>query len=236
MSLPIAKPSGSVTFFHSLLVKIPCKRTSAALRFGTSIPTARWPGIGASIRRLWAARLSARFVSSAEMRDNFTPLGGLSVYWVTLGPMLAPSIFTSMLNSCSVSRIIWALCSISPASAGLCFFSSKSTLGACQLGSFAITSADLSSADLSCSTLPFSDERRVCLTSLAFSAALSVGTPAFSLKSAIGADLASLALRMTLTFASCSLVSPRTLSTNQPKTANGVRRSTNSSVMIINNP
>ncbi len=150
MSLPTAKLSGSLALLHCLLESMPYNRTSAALRFGTSIPTARWPGIGASILSACAARLSAMFVSSAEIRLSFTPLGGFSVYCVTFGPMLAPSISTSILNSLSVSLIICALCFTSPASAGLCFFSSRSRFGNSQSGSLALVSAVLLSAALSC--------------------------------------------------------------------------------------
>src|SRR5690606_22556454 len=139
--------------------------------------------IGASIRIAGAARFSIKLLSNAEIRLNLTPLGGLSVYWVTLGPIFAPSISTSILNSDNVSRIVWAFCWISPASAGDCFFSSKSRLGGCQFGSETVTSAERSSAALSCGVDPLKLDRREDFFSAAWS---TVGTPALSFRSATG--------------------------------------------------
>ena len=135
------------------------------------------------MRKVWAAKLSAMFVSRAVIRVSFTPLGGRSVYCVTFGPIFAPSISTSILNSCKVSFIISAFCSTFPASAGDCFFSRRLRAGGFQLGSLIVTSATFSSAALSGIVLFFNDERFgfVLVSSTDES---TIGTPAFSLNSA----------------------------------------------------
>ena len=141
MSFPITNPRGLLTYDHSLDCNKLLIRTIAGLTFGTSIPTARLPGIGASIRILVAAKSSDRLFSKAVILVNLTPVGGLSVYWVTRGPMLAPSISTSILKCSNVSLIVAALPSTSPASALSCFWLSKSTPGYCQSGSLIVVSA-----------------------------------------------------------------------------------------------
>ena len=57
-------------------------------RLGTSMPTADFPGIGASIRISAAARLSLISSASAKIRLTFTPCSGWSSYRVTVGPQL----------------------------------------------------------------------------------------------------------------------------------------------------
>ena len=64
--------------------------------FGISMPTALLPGIGASIRRLRAARAMARSSDSASTRLTFTWGAGWTSYWVTTGPALRPTIVTSI--------------------------------------------------------------------------------------------------------------------------------------------
>ncbi|MNI61126.1 hypothetical protein D3C73_1163770 [compost metagenome] len=173
------------------------------------------------------------------MRVSLTPLGGRNVYCVTFGPMLAPSISTSILNSLRVSRIVCAFCCTSPASAGDCFFSRSSMLGAFQFGSLIDTSADCSSAPLSRATLPRRLERWAdFFSSLRTSVASSIGTPALSLISAIGAATfgsdAAAALRITFTLASCSAISRRDSSHSFLMTVIGEMRKTNKAVTAIN--
>ena len=55
---------------------------------GTSIPTAAFPGIGASIRISAAARLSLISSESPTILLTFTPISGWSSYRVTEGPQL----------------------------------------------------------------------------------------------------------------------------------------------------
>ena len=94
---------------------MPLTRTVADFMFGTSIPTSFIPGIGASIRIVVAARSSAILFSSAVILVNLIPVGGLSIYRVTLGPIFAPSISTLILKWLNVSRIVRPLPSTSPA-------------------------------------------------------------------------------------------------------------------------
>ena len=67
--------------------------TTLTTLLGTSMPTAAFPGIGASIRTPDAAKFraisSARFV----ILLIFTPAAGCSSYRVTAGPLLISTIF-----------------------------------------------------------------------------------------------------------------------------------------------
>ena len=95
---PISFPTANVTLDFALinsgLSKSSRKVTVFLFAFGTSIPTAAFPGIGASIRMSDAARLS--LISSARRVILFTltPCSGTSSYRVTLGPQLTSPIFT----------------------------------------------------------------------------------------------------------------------------------------------
>ena len=80
ISLPTAKVSGSVDFFHSGDSSTPRSLTSAERAFGISTPTERVPGIGASIRILSTARFKANSLSRARILDRLTPAGGFMVY------------------------------------------------------------------------------------------------------------------------------------------------------------
>ena len=182
MSFPMANVSAPFDSVHSRDWKIELNRTVAPFTFGTSIPTARLPGIGASMRMVVAARSSARLFSRAVILVSFTPVGGRSVYCVTRGPMFAPSISTSMAKLAKVSFIIRAFPSTFPASALSCFWSSKSMLGSFQSGSLAVVSASWLSVVLSfCAvflklewcTCSFANEPSLCFTT---------GTPSFSWK------------------------------------------------------
>ena len=77
--------------------------TIARFAFGTSIPTASFPGIGATIRTLGAASLNAMLSCNPVILESFIPGGGISSNIVTTGPFVMPLISTSILNSCKVS-------------------------------------------------------------------------------------------------------------------------------------
>jgi len=117
----MAIPNGLASLFHESEVSTLDTRTVADLSLGTSMPTAFWPGIGASILIVCAPRSRAMLLSRAVILLNLTPDGGLSVYWVTRGPILASAISTSILKLASVSLIVLALASTSPGSALSCF-------------------------------------------------------------------------------------------------------------------
>ena len=132
-------------------------------------------------------------LSRLAMRVSFTPLGGRRVYWVTLGPILAPSISTLILNSRRVSWMICAFACTSPVSAGRCFFSRISRLGGCQLGSLTATRAWRCSAWVSCAAAPAPLRLavRFFFGSLSGRCGLvSVGTPMFMVKSSLRVLLA----------------------------------------------
>ena len=213
MSLPIAKVNGSRAFRHSLESKTPKSRTSADFRFGISTPTARFPGIGASTRIDSAAKFSAILSLRFSILLSFTPLCGTKVYCVTRGPIFAASISTSILNSLSVSLIVRAFCSTSPASAGFCECSSKSKPGACHFESSKI-GAWFSAFFESSAELSLAFEIRI-KPFFSFCSAFSrdflskTATPAFSLisgfsvlfkSSAFFESIASLAFSKTLAF------------------------------------
>ena len=79
------------------------KLTIARSLFGTSIPTACFPGMGATIRTLDAARRSAMLSPKATILLNFTPGAGRISNIVTTGPLRMPVTSASILNSFSVS-------------------------------------------------------------------------------------------------------------------------------------
>src|SRR5438045_754368 len=81
--------------------------TRLADLFGTSMPTADLPGVGASIRSGAAANASERSFGRAVMRFTCTPGPGWTSYWVTAGPGLTPTTLHSTPNVASVlSRIL----------------------------------------------------------------------------------------------------------------------------------
>ena len=79
------------------------KLTIERCLFGTSIPTAARPGIGATIRTELAARLSAILSCSVTILLSFTPGAGASSNIVTTGPFFMPIISASILNWLRVS-------------------------------------------------------------------------------------------------------------------------------------
>src|SRR5216117_2577111 len=86
--------------------------------FGTSMPTAALPGMGATMRSEGARIASAKSSARAAMRPTFTPGPGATSYCVTTGPTVRPAIEPSTRNVCSVSISFRPICSIcaSPAS------------------------------------------------------------------------------------------------------------------------
>ena len=130
--------------------------------------------------------------------------------------------------------MIWAFCRISPASAGLCFFSSRSKLGDCQFGSCTETNAACSSADLSCFTLPRKLLNGDDFLALAGSSVSTVGTPAFKLISLTfrGSAFSALAAcRIIALFSSSSEESRRIISHILPNNSTGVMSVMNNAVI-----
>ena len=92
--------------------------TMRGIGLGTSIPTAAFPGMGATMRSEGARMASARSSASDAMRPTFTPGPGATSYCVTTGPTVRPAIAPSTRNVCNVSISFCPICSIwaSPAS------------------------------------------------------------------------------------------------------------------------
>ena len=113
-SFPSATLNLDLLFSNSSVSITSLKCTDSFSLFGTSIPTACLPGIGASILIVSAAKFnaisSARFVI-LEMR---TPAAGLSSYRVTVGPREISVIVAFTLNERSVSISLWAFSFNSP--------------------------------------------------------------------------------------------------------------------------
>src|SRR2546430_435868 len=92
--------------------------TRRGMGFGTSMPTAAFPGMGATIRSGCARMASAKASARAAIRPTLTPEPGATSYCVTTGPTVRPAIEPSTRNVCSVSislRPIWSIW-VSPAS------------------------------------------------------------------------------------------------------------------------
>ena len=81
--------------------------------FGTSIPIAALPGIGASILTPGAANFSARSSAKFTILLTFTPGAGSNSYLVTAGPLQALIIFAFTLKLSNVSSKIFAFSAIS---------------------------------------------------------------------------------------------------------------------------
>ena len=78
MSLPSAIVTGDLAFLNSSLSTMSRSSTVAASLFGTSMPTAAFPGIGASMRTRGAASASAMSLLKDVMRLTRTPGAGCS--------------------------------------------------------------------------------------------------------------------------------------------------------------
>ena len=85
-SFPNANASFDLWFVKASHSKISLKWTVSFSLFGISIPTACFPGIGASIRMLSAAKFKA--ISSAKFAFllTLTPSAGFNSYLVIAGP------------------------------------------------------------------------------------------------------------------------------------------------------
>ena len=103
MSFP--RTTGIAIFLYSLRFCSMSSRkvTIARSSLGTSIPTARLPGIGATILTELAARRRAMLSCSATILLSFTPGAGRISNIVTTGPFLIPVTSALILNSFNVS-------------------------------------------------------------------------------------------------------------------------------------
>ena len=88
ISFPAAKESFDFAFLNSSDCRRSRSITALFSLFGTSIPTAAFPGIGASILTSAAARFSLISSASPTILLTFTPCSGCSSYRVTVGPQL----------------------------------------------------------------------------------------------------------------------------------------------------
>ena len=86
ISLPRATTSGPVVRWYSSDASISLIWTSAVFWFGTSIPTADLPGMGASMRTLGAASASAISLVRLLIFWTRTPGAGWTSNRVTTGP------------------------------------------------------------------------------------------------------------------------------------------------------
>ncbi|MCU0624203.1 MAG: hypothetical protein MUF53_10115, partial [Gemmatimonadaceae bacterium] len=105
-SLPSATGRAARAELYSGCSTISRNATISGFGFGTSMPTAPFPGIGATIRMLLARIASARsFESDANCR-TFTPAAGSTSNWVTVGPVVRPTSWpsTRKVRSAAISR------------------------------------------------------------------------------------------------------------------------------------
>ena len=93
----------------------------ARWRFGTSMPTACLPGIGATMRTREAASRSAMLSARLTMRDILTPGAGRISNMVITGPRRTPVTSASMRNS---ARVVISVAAASRVSFSTCHGSS----------------------------------------------------------------------------------------------------------------
>ncbi len=86
MSFPRATGTPRRAFLNSSESRTSPSGTSVACAFGTSMPTADFPGIGASMRICVAASAIAISFCKLRIRLTFTPIAGSTSYCVTVGP------------------------------------------------------------------------------------------------------------------------------------------------------
>ena len=86
ISLPKAIARGDSKFLNSSLSNTSLKPTICPSSLGTSIPIALFPGIGASILILFAAKLSAKSSVKFTILLTLTPGLGCISYLVIVGP------------------------------------------------------------------------------------------------------------------------------------------------------
>ena len=94
ISLPTANDILEGLFWNSGDSRRSRSITALFSLFGTSIPTAAFPGIGASIRISAAARFSLISSASPTILLTLTPISGCNSYLVTDGPQLTFVIVT----------------------------------------------------------------------------------------------------------------------------------------------
>ena len=85
-SLPNATVSFDLLFLNSSLSNTSLKCTDSFSLFGTSIPTACLPGIGASILIVSAAKFNAMSSAKFAILLTLTPSAGFNSYLVIAGP------------------------------------------------------------------------------------------------------------------------------------------------------
>ena len=88
---------------NSLLVITSLSPTTWGLSFGTSIPITDFPGTGASILILLAAKLSAKSSGKFTILLTFVPGFGETSYLVIVGPKVALQSCISILKFLRVS-------------------------------------------------------------------------------------------------------------------------------------
>src|SRR5690625_4909515 len=98
-----AYANSSFLFLYVLVSNTSLRETVATLLFGTSIPTADFPGIGSSIRISWAANGKAISSCKFNILLTFTPASGKTSYFVTAGPTCAFVIFACTPNDLNVA-------------------------------------------------------------------------------------------------------------------------------------
>ena len=99
MSFPSATVSGDLAFLNSGAIMISLRPTVAILSFGTSIPTALLPGIGASILiPPFAASVRAMSSEWATSFLTLIPTGISSSKRVTAGPIVIAITFAGTLK------------------------------------------------------------------------------------------------------------------------------------------
>ena len=107
MGTPVGNPLGSGLNCGRLTISR--NETTARRRLGTSMPTACFPGIGATIRTRDAASRSAMLSARLTMREILTPGAGNNSNMVITGPRRMPVTSASILNSASVAiRVVAA--------------------------------------------------------------------------------------------------------------------------------
>ncbi len=108
--LPTAKASFDLCFLNSALSSSSRRTTGEFSLFGTSMPTAAFPGIGASIRISVAARFSLISSESFVIWFTFTPCSSFNSYCVTAGPQL---ILLTVTRTPKLCKVFWSFSAVS---------------------------------------------------------------------------------------------------------------------------
>ena len=99
---PSAKHSLDLWFLNTSDSITSLNITDSVTEFGTSIPTAAFPGIGASILIVLAAKLNAISSDKPTILLTLTPVFGVNSYLVTVGPLVTFVTFASTPKLASV--------------------------------------------------------------------------------------------------------------------------------------